>query len=410
MKTIKLPNGLTALVHQNKYLKHTTLNILYGVGSANEDKHHTGIAHFLEHMMFEGTKLYPHFDEKMQEMMVENNAFTSQDYTCYYETFPSQYLQNILTIEQDRLHRLSLKRRAIEIQKNIIIEEYKETSLNQPLADVWHYLQPLCYKKNYSWPVIGKKISHIEAVDKKQLQDFYQFFYRTSNAVISIVSHLPETLLIHQVKTIFAPIGNNQIIPSTQSSNHKELKQVGSKQLKRKNIANTSFFLAFHIDDFGQPTYFMADMLSDLLTNGESSILYHLLIKEKKFCTEINSYLTDNKYANLLIIEGKLAAGIPISDVYQAMEVALEKIATRGISAKRLEGLKNKAMSYWTFNHYNPSRLAQNMGVFYYALGVENVIDYTFDIINSISLVQFNRFLQKGFSLDNASKLEYHIA
>ena len=136
------------------------------MGSAYEDASQTGLSHFLEHIMFEGSRNFPNFDETLQAMMAENNAFTGQDYTCYYESCPTHFLKEALNIEKDRMLNLSFKKSSIDLQTKIILEEYKETCLNPPLSDVWHHLQKLCFKNSYQWPVIGKSLQQLASINK----------------------------------------------------------------------------------------------------------------------------------------------------------------------------------------------------------------------------------------------------
>jgi zinc protease len=130
MKSKTLQNNLTIIAHSDPKIKNAVVNVLYKVGSASEVPENTGLAHFLEHMAFEGSEKYPHFDELLNEMMGENNAFTTQDYTCYYESFPVDQLEEILNIEKDRIQNLTLNPKSIKLQRKVIEEEYKETSIN----------------------------------------------------------------------------------------------------------------------------------------------------------------------------------------------------------------------------------------------------------------------------------------
>lgn len=409
MHHFTLENGLNLLVHSNPNLKNSVVNILYKVGSAQESASQTGVAHFLEHMMFEGSKTYPNFDEALQGMMAENNAFTGQDYTCYYETFPNQYLKNILNIEMDRMLYLSIKSSAVNIQSNVIQEEFKETSLNPPLADVWHHLQRLCFKNSYQWPVIGKNIKHIASIDKKILVEFYRKNYGSRNAILSIVSAMEEKVIAKEVSRIFkSSIVPQGKLPFLQESDHTS-KRRGLKILKRSNIAVPNFFLAFHIEDYASKGYFMSDMVSDLLTNGESSFLYKSLIEDTKLCTEIQSYTTDNIQCNLLIIEGKLSVGSRFEDVYKQIKLVFEDIKNKKLNKVKFETLQNKALTYWNFYHYNSAHLAQNMAIFFQAAGVVDLPAFIAKIYQSILKRDLEVHLQQLLDFEKASILEYHM-
>jgi len=394
------------MAHQDNQLKNAVVNVLYKVGSVDEQPDNTGLAHFLEHMMFEGSENYEDFDGTLQSLMGENNAFTTQDYTCYYESFPTRYLSEILKIEADRLSDLNLEKEKIGIQKKVILEEFKETSLNPPLADAWHYLQDMCFKNSYGWPVIGKKLEHIKNLKDETVLDFYKKKYQPSNVIVSIVSELEEDKMIEEASAIFSKSKLDITQPSVISFEEKD-KTLGSKILKRKNISSPHFFLALHIADYGTKDYFIADMVSDLLTNGESSLLYKKLITDLNLCSEINSYTTDNKSHNLLIIEGKLNPNMDFDSLYKSIDNCFQSIKLDGISELKFETLINKALTYWAFNNYNTTHFAQNMAVFKYCNHVENPIDYINQVYDTIDKADIERFVSKFLSFENFSKLEY---
>jgi zinc protease len=406
MHHFSFKNGLELLVHQNINLKNTVLNLLYKVGSAQEDSSQTGLAHFLEHMMFEGSQKYHNFDESLQAMMAENNAFTGQDYTCYYESFPTKFLNEVLAIEADRMFYLDLKKSSVDIQAKVIQEEYKETCMNPPLSDVWHHLQKLCFKNSYQWPVIGKSLKHVASTNKSILSSFYKKYYTPENAIISIVTPLEATTVVDMVKKAFETdlLKKNTLVPKEVLSSYSK---IGKKQLKRTNIATPSFFMAFHIEDFASKEYFLSDMASDLLTNGESSLLYRALVIDSKLCTEIQSYTTDNINCNLLIIEGKLTSGKCFENVYIEIDKVFTEFKSQSISKKRYEILYNKALTYWSFYHYSSSQLAQNMAIFYQAQGVTDLPTFIEDTYNSISINDFNIHLKSLLDIKKASIVEY---
>ncbi|MCE2963666.1 MAG: M16 family metallopeptidase [Chitinophagales bacterium] len=400
-------NGLELLVHRDTKLKNSVLNVLYKVGSAQEQSNQTGLAHFLEHMMFEGSRNFPDFDRSLQGMMAENNAFTGQDYTCYYETFPHKHLQSILKIEMDRMHHLSIKKSAVQIQTNVIVEEFKETSLNPPMADAWDHLLKLCFTNSYQWQVIGKNLKHLTSIDKKALVDFYKNNYTSHNAILSIVSASDEKDIAAEVCRVF----KSKIIVETKFTIPQKSivsgKRIGTKRLKRNNIAVPNFFMAFHIEDYATKGYLLSDMVSDLLTNGESSLLYKALVLNAKLCTEIQSYTTDNIHCNLLVIEGKLAMTSRFEDVYDKIKEVFVAVKSKKLSSARFETLYNKALSYWSFYHYNSAQLAQNMAIFYHAAQVIHLPKFIDDMYHTITKKELETHLCQLLDFDQASLLEY---
>lgn len=407
MRHIRFANGLELIVHTDVRLKNTVLNILYKVGSAQEDKSQTGLAHFLEHIMFEGSKAFPNFDEELQTMMAENNAFTGQDYTCYYEVFPHRYFKRVLQIEMDRMCHLSIKTKSVQLQSSVIQEEFKETSIHPPLADVWHHLQKLCFKNTYQWPVIGKNLAHIASIDKASLKRFYKNFYQPSNAILTIITAFDDETIIADVEQVFRTNQQSLSTEPPEIEMTRNDRATGYKRLIRSNIATPHFYLAFHIEDFASRAYFLSDMLSDLLTNGESSLLYKALILDSKLCTDVTSYTTDNIHCNLLIIEGKLFSGADFEDVYLAIKKAFKHLIENGLTKSRFETLHNKALSYWSFYHYNTAHLAQNMAIFYQARSVLDIHKYIAEIYHSIGKKDLENHIANFLRLDKTSRLEY---
>jgi len=158
-----LENGLTVLVHPDHSSPMVAMNLLYSVGSRDEDPSLTGFAHLFEHLMFGGSAHIPDYDTPLQRAGGENNAFTNNDYTDYYLTLPSQNLETAFWLESDRMLELNFSEESLEVQKKVVAEEFRQRYLNQPYGDAWLLLRPLAYRVHpYRWPTIGMNIGHIE--------------------------------------------------------------------------------------------------------------------------------------------------------------------------------------------------------------------------------------------------------
>ena len=171
-----LPNGLKILVHEDPSTPLAAVNILYKVGARDEDPTKTGFAHLFEHFMFEGSVNIHEFDTELQLAGGDNNAFTSNDITNYYDILPAANLETAFWLESDRMLSLDFAIESLETQKKVVCEEFKEHYINQPYGDVWHKLSALAYKVHpYQWPTIGKELSHVE---NAQMEDVKAFFYK----------------------------------------------------------------------------------------------------------------------------------------------------------------------------------------------------------------------------------------
>jgi len=186
-----LDNGLNVYVHEDKNTPLAVVNLLYDVGSRDEKADKTGFAHLFEHLMFGGSKNIPNYDEPLQRVGGENNAFTSPDVTNYYITLPAQNIETAFWLESDRMLSLSFDPKVLEVQRSVVIEEFKQRYLNQPYGDLWLKMRPLAYEKHpYQWPTIGKEISHIENATMEDVKDFFFTHYRPNNAYLVVAGNV----------------------------------------------------------------------------------------------------------------------------------------------------------------------------------------------------------------------------
>ena len=182
-----LANGLQVLVHEDFTTPMAVLNVLYDVGARDENPNQTGFAHLFEHLMFGGSVNIPSYDEPLQRVGGENNAFTSNDITNYYITLPAVNLETACWLESDRMLSLAFSEKSLEVQKNVVCEEFKQRYLNQPYGDVWLKMRPLAYEKHpYQWATIGKNLMQIEEAKMEDVKAFFNQFYVPSNAILVV--------------------------------------------------------------------------------------------------------------------------------------------------------------------------------------------------------------------------------
>ena len=190
-KEFELDNGLQVIVHEDPTVQIAVMNILYDVGSRDEHPDKTGFAHLFEHLMFGGSKNIPNYDEPLQRVGGENNAFTNTDITNYYLTLPAANIETGFWLESDRMLSLSFDPKVLEVQRKVVIEEFKQRYLNQPYGDVWLKLRPLAYKVHpYQWATIGKEISHIENATMEDVKDFFFRYYVPDNAILVVAGNV----------------------------------------------------------------------------------------------------------------------------------------------------------------------------------------------------------------------------
>jgi len=285
-----LDNGLRVIVHEDRTVQIAVMNILYDVGSRDEQPHKTGFAHLFEHLMFGGSKNIPSYDEPLQMVGGENNAFTNTDITNYYLTVPASNLETGFWLESDRMLSLSFDPKVLEVQRKVVIEEFKQRYLNQPYGDVWLKIRPLAYTIHpYQWATIGKEISHIENATMDDVKEFFFTHYLPNNAVLVVAGNVT----LEQVKQLsekwFGPIPSGK---RTERKLPTEPKQTQKRTLTvEAKVPANALYKSYHMPGRFHKDYYVADLLSDMLSRGQSSRLYETLVKEKEIFNSISSFV-----------------------------------------------------------------------------------------------------------------------
>jgi zinc protease len=345
----RLENGLTVIHHFDGNSKLCVLNILYKVGSKNENPEKTGFAHLFEHLMFGGSVNVAEFDTELQVAGGENNAFTSNDITNYYITLPANNIETAFWLESDRMLSLDFNQKTLDVQKGVVIEEFKERYINQPYGDVWLKLLPLAYKVHpYSWPTIGKSFEHIENATLDDVKEFFFRFYSPNNAILVISGNIALEEAKRLTEKWFGPIPSREIKDRAYSQepeqNEPRIEHVYS------NVPLDAIIMAYHIVDRLHPMYYATDLLTDILGSGKSARLFNELLKKQKLFSEIDCYQSGDFEAGLLIIEGKLIKGVTHEQAREAIETLLNELIENGISQNELDKVKNKTETNIRFN------------------------------------------------------------
>ena len=305
----ELDNGLRVLVHEDKSTPMVAVNILYNVGARDESPEKTGFAHLFEHLMFGGSAHIPDFDDPIQMAGGDNNAFTNNDITNFYNILPAANIETAFWLESDRMRFLTLDEKVLDVQRRVVVEEFKETCLNQPYGDVWHHIADMAYKVHpYRWPTIGKVPKHIEEATIEDVQEFYQKFYLPNNAILVVSGNTSNEQVRSLTEKWFGEIPRgatpDRNIP--QEPRQEKLQQ----RINQANVPVDAIFLAFHTPSRTHEDFYTTDLLSDILCNGQSSRLYRKLLKEQHLFVHIDCYITGSIDPGLLIIEGKLSEGV----------------------------------------------------------------------------------------------------
>ena len=401
----ELSNGLRVLVHEDDSTPLAAINILYNVGSKHESPDKTGFAHLFEHLMFGGSLNIPDFDGPIQLAGGENNAFTNHDITNFYDILPAQNLETAFWLESDRMLSLNFDPRVLSVQQKVVVEEFKETCLNEPYGDVWHHLSDMAFKVHpYRWPTIGKVPKHVEDVTMTDVKDFFYSYYRPNNAIMVLAGNVKLADVKRLANKWFGNIEPGAIQERNIPVEPPQLKL--ERRINEANVPVDALYLAFHTPGRMDKDFYITDLLSDVLCNGQSSRLYRRLLKEKKLFNAIDCYITGSIDPGLLIIEGKPAEGVSLEEAGVAIWQELEELKAEPIPEKELQKLKNKIESVLTFSEMNVLNKAINLA-FFELLGNANLINEETSIYQDVTVEDIHRLANQILTKENCSELFY---
>jgi len=401
-----LPNGLRVIVQEDHTSPMAVLNIIYDVGAKDENPDQTGFAHLFEHLMFGGSINIPSYDEPLQRVGGENNAFTNNDFTNYYIQVPAVNIETAFWLESDRMLSLAFSEKSLEVQRNVVIEEFKQRYLNQPYGDVWLKLKPLAYQVHpYQWATIGKEISHIENAQMADVKAFFAKHYNPSNAVLVVAGAVSlaevKSLCDKWFSPIPAGIKYERNLPD-------EPIQLAERSLKvYAKVPTDAIYKAFHIDSRLSGLYNTADLISDILSRGESSRLYQSLVKNKRIFSEINAYISGDIEPGLLIVEGKLMPGISMEQADESIWIALDEMKTDIVPVREMQKNINKLVSAFVFGEMSLLNKAMNLA-YYELLGDANLINVELEQYQQITVEAIQAYAKQIFRKENCATLYYH--
>ncbi len=367
-----LKNGLKIILHKDLSTALVSVNMLYSVGAKDENPNKTGFAHLFEHLMFSGSKNYKDFDAIVEESAGESNAFTNNDYTDYYITLPSTHLETALMLESDRMHNLNISQKSLDVQKNVVIEEFKQRYLNQPYGDVWMLIRELSYKTHpYQWSTIGKDISHIENASLEDVKSFYNKYYSPNNAILCIAGNFDGKLALELCEKYFGKVEKgNEIV----RERIKEPVQTQKRELRvKRNVPQSAIYISFPMASRLEKDYYAFDLLSDILSNGRSSRLYNRLVKDEKLFTEVNAFITGDVEEGLFVLTGKYADNVNLEEGKDALMRELHKISNEEIDAQEFQKVKNKFESTMAFSLIKNIDIAMNLCYFEHLGNIEQI-------------------------------------
>lgn len=400
-----LDNGLRVLVHEDDATPMAVVNIMYDVGARDEDPEKTGFAHLFEHLMFGGSIHIKDYDEPLQRAGGENNAYTTNDLTNYYCQLPAQNIETAFWLESDRMLSLAFGKKSLEVQRKVVIEEFKEHYINQPYGNAWHKLRELSYTTHpYRWMTIGKELSHIENAHLDDVKNFFFKHYRPVNAILVVAGNVKTEEIKRLAEKWFGdiPMGekyNRQLPVEPLQTAARKLELTGDVPLD-------AFYKTWHMPSRLETGYYVAELITEILGGGASSRLYQSLVKEKRLFSNIECYQFGSSDAGLLAIEGKLIKGIKIEDAENAVEEELSKIKEAAVNEAELEKVKNKTESIITFEDMSVMSRANSLA-YYELLGNAELMNEEMGRYASITAAEVLQYSNTIFDKNNSNTLYY---
>ncbi|WP_163714030.1 M16 family metallopeptidase [Mangrovibacterium lignilyticum] len=401
----RLENGLDIILYPDYSTPMVAMDICYHVGAKHENPNRTGFAHLFEHLMFGGSKNIPDYDIPLQLAGGENNAYTTNDLTNYYLTLPKDNLETGFWLESDRMLELDFSEKSLNVQKNVVIEEFKQRNLNQPYGDTWALLRGLAYKEHpYQWTTIGKEISHIADASLTEVKEFFYQYYAPNNAVLVLSGNIDKDHCLNLADKWFGSIPKREI---RKQKLPVEPEQIEFRELTvERPVPDSVLYLAFHMGDRLIREYYVCDLISDILSGGNSSRLYLKLVKEQQLFVELDAYISGDHDPGLFIVSGKLAKDCSIEKAKNAIWAELEKMKLEPVNALELEKVKNKLEANHIYAKMGYMNMAQELAT-YENIGKAEIMNDQLNWYRSISPLELQQTAQKIFRIEKCSQLNY---
>lgn len=401
-----LQNGLTVICNTDKSTPFVSVNVLYKVGSRNERNDKTGFAHLFEHLMFGGSVHIEDYDRHVQLAGGDSNAFTTNDYTNYYITIPASNIETALWLESDRMAGLNFSQHALDVQKQVVIEEFKQRYLNNPYGDIWLKLRPLAYKVHpYRWATIGKSPEQIEQATLDDVKDFFHRFYAPDNAIVSLSGNIDSDKALQLVEKWFGDIppaqAPQQIIPA-------EPEQTGERRLEVPGnaVPADAIYKVYHMGARNSDNFYICDIISDILSNGQSSRLYVNLIKNSNLFSGIDAYVSGDTDPGLFIFSGKLSEGTDIREAEKAILNEIDKFIRDEITERDVQKVINKTEARISYSEINYQSKASNLAFFEF-LGNIDLINAEGSRYAEVTTAKIKETASRLFRPENCSTLCY---
>ncbi len=371
-----LPNGLRIFHHHDPSTAMVVVNLLYNVGARDEHPTSTGIAHLFEHLMFGGSRHVPSYDQAIESAGGVNNAWTSNDFTSFYDILPAHNAETAFWAESDRIAWLNLTPESLEVQRQVVIEEFKQQCLNRPYGDIAHHLRRMVYTTHpYRWPVIGLTPNHIAEFTLDQARQFYHSHYLPNNASLIVAGNITLDRTLELAHRWFGDIPAGQVAPRLYAP---EPPQTSARELRvDAPVPHTMLIMAYPMGPFDMQQYIAADTITDILSAGRSARLTRELLNTTDLFTAIDASITGSDEPGMLMITARLSRNTDhhITQARQAITDTLQRLIEQGVGDHELRRTVNRCESTFTFSNVDLLTRAQNIANYHSrAIDINTVI------------------------------------
>ena len=360
-----LPNGLKVILLENHKAPLITFQIWYRVGSRNEEWGKTGLSHMLEHMMFKGTKKVgpEEFSRIIQENGGNDNAFTSRDYTAYFENLSADRIQIALDLESDRMQNLVLREEDFRTERMVVMEERRLRTEDNPQAYVQEQLEATAFQiQPYHWPTIGW-MEDIARFTLEDLKSYYRTYYNPVNAFLLVVGDFKKEELLPKIEKAFGSYPKGAM-PNQERD--KDPPQNGERRIFVKKEAQLPYLvMGYHVPKLSDPDSYVLEVIEVILSGGKSSRLYQSLVREKRLVLSADAdHSLLSRDPSLFYISADLLPGKDMAEVEKALDKEIERLQREPVGERELEKAKNQLEATFVYGQdsifYQAMLLAQH--------------------------------------------------
>lgn len=401
VKTFTLKNGMKFLVIEDNSIPNANMYLFYKVGSRNEYQGITGLSHFFEHMMFNGAKKYgpKKFDQTMEFNGGANNAYTTPDLTVYTNWFPSSSTEIIFDLEGDRISSLSIAPDMVESERGVVLSERSTGLENSPWRTIAEKVQATAFQEHpYHWPVIGYE-DDMKNWKQADLERYFKTYYAPNNCVTVISGNVKFDEIKKLAEKYIEPIPAQ---PAPPPIHIVEPPQTGERRIMvQKDVATSYFNIVYHVPQSNHEDYYALKILSDILTNGNSSRLYSSLVDKKQVATQVFTDYGESFDPSLFGFYVVSAKNIADSSVENAIYEVLENIKNDGITEKELQKIKNQKLMEFYGQVETINGKSNNIGTYEVFFGDYKKMFDAPALYNKVTTEDVKRVAGKYFSKSN---------